>query len=134
MRYPASLADTVAERSQKKTKKYDKRPYGVGLLLIGAGSDGVKLYETCPSGQNWEYNAQAIGRRSQAGKAYLEQHLDEFMSCGRDELIKHALRALADCQTKEENDLESIAVGVVGLDEPFTILVKDQLLPYLERQ
>lgn len=116
------LADAVAERSQKKTQKDGKRPYGVGLLIIGAGIDGPRLFETCPSGQHWEYNAQAIGHRAQAAKTYLEQHLEEFPSCGRDDLIRHALQALRDCRVGENAKQDSIAVGVVGVDEPFTIL------------
>ena len=119
----AQLADLVAEKSQNKTQKYGRRPYGVGLLMIGAGPDGARLFETCPSGQNWEYNAQAIGRRAQAAKTYLEQHLEEFETCGRDELIKHAMKALSDCSSNEDDaGIDDVAVGVVGINEPFTIL------------
>ena len=128
-----SLADTVAERSQSKTQKYGKRPYGVGLLLIGAGTDGARLFETCPSGQHWEYNAQAIGRRAQAAKTYLEQHLAEFQDCGRDDLIRHALKALSDCRGKDESGLDCIAVGVVGTNEPFTIIEGADLRPFVEQ-
>ena len=126
----ANLADTVAERSQNKTQKVGKRPYGVGLLMIGTGPDGARLFETCPSGQNWEYNAQAIGRRAQAAKTYLENNLNAFMDCGRDELIKHALKALRDCGTKEDENLDCYAVGVVGIDEPFMILEGEALRPF----
>lgn len=128
-----SLADTVAIQSQKKTQKYNKRPYGVGLLMIGAGTDGPRLFETCPSGQHWEYNAQAIGRRAQAAKTYLEQHLDEFPECNRDQLIVHAIKALNDCRAKEESGVDSIAVGFVGRNEPFTILQNEALQPYLNQ-
>ena len=78
------LANFVAERSQKKTQVSGKRPYGVGFLMIGVGNDGPRLFETCPSGQHWEFNAQAIGRREQAAKTYLEQNLASFADCGRD--------------------------------------------------
>ena len=126
------LADTVALQSQKKTLKYGKRPYGVGLLLAGCNVDGPRLFETCPSGQNWEYNAQAIGRRAQAAKTYLEQHLNEFADCTKEELIKHALKALNDCRSRETDSLEAIAVGVVGMDEPFTIIEGEGLQQYSE--
>jgi 20S proteasome subunit alpha 6 len=124
------LADTVALRSQAKTQKYGRRPYGVGLLLIGAGPDGPRLFETCPSGQHWEYNAQAIGRRAQAAKTYLEQHLAEFENAGKDELIRHALLALRDCRAKEDTGIDCLAVGVVGIDDPFVIIEGDALQPY----
>jgi 20S proteasome subunit alpha 6 len=125
-----TLADTVAVRSQGKTQKVGKRPFGVGLLMIGASSDGARLFETCPSGQHWEYNAQAIGRRAQAAKTYLEQHLGEFENAGSDDLIRHALRALRDCRAKDETGLDCIAVGVVGVDDPFVILEGSALQPY----
>jgi 20S proteasome subunit alpha 6 len=126
------LADIVAARSQSKTQKYGRRPYGVGLLLIGAGADGARLFETCPSGQYWEYNAQAIGRRAQAAKTYLEQHLEEFPGAGKEDLIRHALKALKDCRGKEETTLDCVAVGVVGVGDPLVILEGNALGPYVE--
>lgn len=41
--------------SQHKTQKASKRPYGVGLLVAGVDKDGPHLYETCPSGNYYEY-------------------------------------------------------------------------------
>jgi 20S proteasome subunit alpha 6 len=128
----SELADIVAERSQNKTQKYGKRPFGVGILLIGAGPGGAGLYETCPSGQHWEYLAQAIGRRAQAAKAYLEQHLAEFEKAGRDELIRHALKALGDCRSKDETGLECVALGIVGVEEPFELIEGEKLRPFVE--
>lgn len=125
-----SLADIVAERSQNKTQKVGKRPYGVGLLMIGANTDGPRLFETCPSGQHWEYNAQAIGRRAQAAKTYLENNLAQFQDCGRDDLIKHALRALCDCRAKDDEGLDCFAVGVVGVNEPFVSFEGEALKQY----
>ena len=36
-----------------------KRPYGVGLLVAGCDEKGPHLYETCPSGNYFEYYAMA---------------------------------------------------------------------------
>lgn len=41
--------------SQHKTQNYSKRPYGVGLLIAGIDSEGPHLFETCPSGNYYEY-------------------------------------------------------------------------------
>ena len=41
--------------SQHKTQKASKRPYGVGLLVAGVDKDGPHLFETCPSGNYYEY-------------------------------------------------------------------------------
>ena len=43
------------KESQKKTQSYSKRPYGVGLLVAGVDQDGPHLFETCPSGNYYEY-------------------------------------------------------------------------------
>ncbi len=32
-----------------------KRPFGVGLLVIGFDQDGPHLFETCPSANFYEY-------------------------------------------------------------------------------
>ncbi len=41
--------------SQIKTQKSSKRPYGVGLLIAGVDDQGPHIYETCPSGNYYEY-------------------------------------------------------------------------------
>lgn len=41
--------------SQVKTQKASKRPYGVGLLIAGVDEDGPHIFETCPSGNFYEY-------------------------------------------------------------------------------
>jgi 20S proteasome subunit alpha 6 len=50
------------------------------------------------SGNYSEYYAMAIGSRSQTSRTYLEREFDNtdsFSACSLDELIKHALKALA---------------------------------------
>ncbi len=39
---------------------------------------GTHLYQTCPSGDFWEYKAMAIGARSQSAKTYLEKNFESF--------------------------------------------------------
>ncbi len=58
-----------------KTQRASKRPYGVGLLVAGYDASGPHLFETCPSGNYYEYYAYSIGARSQSARTYLEDHL-----------------------------------------------------------
>ena len=51
------------------------RPYGVGLLVIGYDS-APHLFETCPSGNFFEFKGQAIGSRSQSSRTYIERNVD----------------------------------------------------------
>ena len=39
---------------------------------------GPRLYETCPSGNYFDYYAQAIGSRCQAARTYLEKTFDTY--------------------------------------------------------
>ena len=38
----------------------------------------------------------AIGSRAQSSRTYLERHMDAFIDCNKEELIRHCLRALRD--------------------------------------
>lgn len=60
------------------TQRYDRRPYGVGLLVAGWDEKGPHIYQTCPSANYYDCKAMAIGARSQSARTYLEKHLDQF--------------------------------------------------------
>lgn len=64
--------------AQINTQQYGRRPYGVGLLVIGYDQTGPHLFECTPTGNNFEYYAQGIGSRSQSARTYLERHFEEF--------------------------------------------------------
>jgi 20S proteasome alpha/beta subunit len=59
------LVRQVADKHQVCTQRSWKRPFGVGLLVGGYDRTGPHLYNTCPSGNYYEYKAMAIGARSQ---------------------------------------------------------------------
>jgi 20S proteasome subunit alpha 6 len=63
------------------TQEYGRRPYGVGLLVIGEDQTGPHLFEFAPSGTSYEYVAMSIGARSQSARTYLEKHYESFMDC-----------------------------------------------------
>eukprot|EP00828_Plagiopyla_frontata_P030085 TRINITY_DN3904_c0_g1_i1.p1 TRINITY_DN3904_c0_g1~~TRINITY_DN3904_c0_g1_i1.p1 ORF type:complete len:215 (-),score=28.09 TRINITY_DN3904_c0_g1_i1:94-738(-) len=94
----------VAEKSQHKTQMYSKRPFGVGLLIVGVDQDGPHLFETCPSGNYYEYFAYAIGARSQSAKTYFENYQAKFGKSTPEQLILHGLKALKS-STQEDKDL-----------------------------
>jgi hypothetical protein len=72
----ATLSSSIRRRAQVYTQKSSKRPYGVGMLVVGHDKTGPHLFETCPSGNYTEYHAQAIGARSQSARTYLERHFE----------------------------------------------------------
>ncbi|KAI9010673.1 20S proteasome subunit [Hyaloraphidium curvatum] len=129
----ARIVSQIGDRAQTNTQRYGRRPYGVGLLVVGHDDTGPHLYECAPSGNFFDYIAMSIGSRSQSAKTYLEKHYESFADCDLDALIKHGLYALRETiqNDKELNNLNT-SVGVVGKDHPFTIIEGDALQRYLD--
>jgi 20S proteasome subunit alpha 6 len=130
----ARLALTVADKCQISTQRASKRPFGVGLLIAGYDSTGPHLYQTCPSGNYFEYISMAIGARSQSSKTYLERSFKEFEECDIEALAKHAILALRESvASAKDTDLtvENTAIAIVGKDTPFTIFEDEAVKPYL---
>ena len=122
----------VADKSQVHTQRYGRRPYGVGLLVVGYDQTGAHLYETCPSGNYFDYKAMAIGARSQSGKTYLERHFDEFENLGLEELVRHGLLALRETLgTGDTLSTKNVSVGIVGKNQKFTVLENADVATYL---
>jgi len=132
----------LADKHQKCTQSYVRRPYGVGLLVAGYDKKtGAHLYQTCPSGNYYEYKAVGMGARSQAAKTYLDRYyhanpekgIEGMVDLDADELIKHALKALKGCvQGEKELDALNAVIGIVGADKEFTILEGADIAPYIE--
>ncbi|KAG1461913.1 hypothetical protein G6F56_005624 [Rhizopus delemar] len=72
------IVNAIADKAQVNTQQYGRRPYGVGLLVIGHDETGPHLFECSPSGTSFEYHAMSIGARSQSAKTYLEKYYEEF--------------------------------------------------------
>lgn len=128
------LALAVADKCQISTQRASKRPYGVGLLIAGYDETGPHLFQTCPSGNYYEYLAMAIGSRSQGAKTYLERTFETYDDCTLDELTKHAVIALRETvSSSKETELtpENTAISIVGKDHAFTIYEDDAVKPYL---
>ncbi|XP_014502534.1 proteasome subunit alpha type-1-B [Vigna radiata var. radiata] len=116
------LVVQLADKAQVCTQRSWKRPYGVGLLVAGLDESGAHLYYNCPSGNYFEYQAFAIGSRSQAAKTYLERRFDNFMGSSREDLIKDALIATRESLQGEKLRSSVCTIAVVGDGEPFHIL------------
>jgi len=165
------------------TQRYGRRPYGVGFLIAGYDvcivallltttwllchsrctpllpqKTGPHIFETCPSGNFFEYKAMAIGARSQACKTYLERTFEEYeagtykclaslprslaqthslthsascISATREALLKHALTALREATGSQSEGLstKNVSLGIVGADEQFHLLTAEELEP-----
>ncbi|KAI9909173.1 hypothetical protein PsorP6_015152 [Peronosclerospora sorghi] len=127
------LVSDVADKKQECTQSYIRRPYGVGLLVAGVDKKGVHLYQTCPSGNYYEYKGIAIGSRSQSARTYLEKHFESFPNLSKDELIQHALQGARGClQGNQELTVDTVTIALVGIDQPFKIIEGVELQPYID--
>jgi 20S proteasome subunit alpha 6 len=135
---PHQLMADLADKHQRTTQMYIRRPFGVGMLIAAVDetrrNSTPHLYQTCPSGNLYEFYASAIGARSQSGRTYLEKHYESFSTATRDELIIHALQALQGC-CSGDNELtaDNGSIAVVGVDEKVTLIEGSDLQPYLDR-
>lgn len=96
---------------------------------------GAHLYYNCPSGNYFEYQAFAIGSRSQAAKTYLERKFETFANCSSEDLVRDALFAIKETLQGEKLTGSICTVSVVGINEPFHIIDQqtvEQLIDSLE--
>ncbi|CAG7896948.1 unnamed protein product, partial [Brassica rapa] len=122
------LVVRLADKAQQVcTQRSWKRPYGVGLLVGGLDESGAHLYYNCPSGNYFEYQAFAIGSRSQAAKTYLERRFESFNESSREDLIKDAILAIRETLQGETLKSSLCTVSVLGVDEPFHFLDQDSI-------
>jgi 20S proteasome subunit alpha 6 len=116
------LITRMGLKMQTSTQRYDRRPYGVGLLVAGFDSRGPHIYQTCPSANYFDCKAMSIGARSQSARTYLEKNLDKFANCNLNELVRHGLLALRECLPNDmELNSKNVSLAIVGKDHPFTV-------------
>lgn len=125
--------EILGKKMQTNTQRYDRRPFGVGLLIAGYDDNGPHIYETCPSADYFDCKSMAIGARSQSARTYLEKHLDKFFDTTLEELVKHGLVALRDCLPNDlELNTKNVSIAIVGKGYPFTIFDDDSVGKWLE--
>lgn len=134
--YPVGrLINLLGLKMQVCTQRYDRRPFGVGLLVAGYDDQGPHIYQTCPSANFYDCKAMAIGARSQSARTYLEKHLNEFKDCELSDLINHGVRALAGTlpnETKLNN--KNLSICVVGKNYKFHCLDESELEKYINAE
>ncbi|KAJ2352676.1 Proteasome subunit alpha type-6 [Coemansia erecta] len=125
--------NAIGDKAQTNTQEYGRRPYGVGLLVIGHDDTGPHLYEFSPSGIVSEYYAYSIGARSQSARTNLERNYGGFEDLSLNELIVSGLKALRDTvQQGKQLDSMNTSICYVGKDTKLTILDGEGTQQYLD--
>eukprot|EP00768_Dysnectes_brevis_P000889 gnl/Dysnectes_brevis/1205_a1347_2172.p1 GENE.gnl/Dysnectes_brevis/1205_a1347_2172~~gnl/Dysnectes_brevis/1205_a1347_2172.p1 ORF type:complete len:259 (+),score=63.86 gnl/Dysnectes_brevis/1205_a1347_2172:720-1496(+) len=131
-----ALIVKLADKSQAKTQFAGSRPYGAALLVAGMDKAGPRLYQTCPSGNYYEWHCISIGSRSQTIKTYLESHLEDFKRLEGEEsietLIDHAICALSMGSRDGKLTKENVAIGIVGKDHQWRQLPEEVIAQAVE--
>ena len=66
-------------------------------------------------------------------RTYLEKEFESFANCSKDQLIRHALKALASSLSGDsELDSKSASIAIVGVDHPFEIIEGNAIQRYLD--
>merc|ERR1711920_113874 len=128
------LVSQVANKSQRKTQDSSKRPFGVGLLVAGVDEKGPHLFETCPSGNYFEYYAMAIGGKSTSAKTYLEKNFEEFANADAEALIQHAVEAMNKTTASDQTlTVKNTAVAVISINEKYKEVSGDDLQKFIDK-
>ena len=121
------LITQIQRKAQTKTFHPYKRPFGVGLLIGSVDAAGTHLFETCPSGNYFEYVAYAIGDKCQSAKTYFERNFEGFAGMDANALIAQGVKAMRGSAAETELTEHNISIGVLGRDEPFRSLSKEEV-------
>lgn len=128
------LIGNLELRMQLSTQRYDRRPYGVGILVAGFDKNGPHIYQVEASAMSHKCDAMAIGARSQSARTYLEKNIDTFPNCSRDQLIRHSLLALRECLPNDvELSTKNVSLAIVGKDTPFTTYDDEDVEQFLNK-
>ncbi|KAF7639987.1 Proteasome endopeptidase complex [Meloidogyne graminicola] len=124
-----NLRSKLTMRMQGNLQNYGRRPFGVGLLIIGYDHSGPHVLNADPSANVFSVKAASIGSRSQSARTYLEKHLEEYEnSIDQNVVIRHALLALKETLPANVNlDEMNTAVAIVGKRCKFQCLSSDRV-------
>nr|XP_055157466.1 proteasome subunit alpha type-1-like [Nyctereutes procyonoides] len=127
------LVSLIGSKTQIPTRRYGRRPYGVGLLIAGYEDTGSHILQICPSANYFDCRAMSIGARSQSAHTYLERHMSGFMECNMNELVKHGLRALRETLPAEQDlTTKNVSFGIVAKELGFMTDDEGDVSPFLQ--
>ena len=125
------ISKKVGDHIQFYTQYAGVRPYGVSLLIGGADSNGLRLFETDPSGALFEYKATAIGAGKKAVEEFFEKEYKPGMTV--DDGVLLAIRAL---KKATEQKLKTVNVDIAIITKKsrkFEVLTDDEVEKYLAK-
>ncbi len=120
-----TLTRSITDHIQEYTQTGGARPFGVALLVGGVEDGQPRLFETDPSGTDYEWQAAAVGGDRDVIQGYLEENYREDLDV--DAGIELAVSALNE---PEEESVAAEAVDVATItteDESFDTVSDERL-------
>ena len=120
-----TLTRSITDHIQEYTQTGGARPFGVALLVGGIEDGEPKLFETDPSGTDYEWKAAAIGGDRDVIQGYLEDNYQSDLDV--DGGIELAVSALSEPE-EEVVAAEDVDVATITTDdESFSSVAEDRL-------
>jgi len=127
------ITEHIAKIKQKYTQSNGRRPFGISAIIGGFDVDGTPhLFQTEPSGTNYEYKANAIGRNAKTVREYLEKHWAADAVANVDLTLKLAVRALCEAVQTGAQNIEVACMTWKATDEFEHGVAFYRLLPLTE--
>jgi len=124
-----SVVKNICDLKQITTQSGGYRPFGVGMIIAGIDQDGIRVFETDPTGIFFQYRAIAIGEGDEEINKVLEKEWNENLT------IDDGIRLAINTMKKFVKDLavERLDCAYINIkDKKFTKLSKKDLQKYLK--
>ena len=124
-----SIVKDICNLKQLTTQSGGLRPFGVSLLIAGKDEDGLKLFETDPTGIFNQYKATAIGE----GETEVEEILHKEYKDGLtvEDGLKIAVKALKKA-LNDDFSAERIDAAIIGENGKMEKVSKERIAKVLK--
>ena len=125
-----SIVRDICDLKQLCTQSGGLRPFGVSILVAGADTDGLKLFETDPTGIYFEYYATVIGEGETEIEEILYKEYKKTLTV--EQGIKLCLKALSKVITEGLNVDRLDCAYILKDEKKFTRFAKEKLAKILD--
>ena len=117
------LSHRISRLFHEKTYIYGKRPFGLGVLMVGFDDEHKPhVFEINPAGESIQYQAYAMGAKSQSTKTYLEKYMSHFKNASLEDLIMYGLSAIKASYREEAEEMSDKNIEVAVLSKNFGLV------------
>ncbi|MDD3175919.1 MAG: archaeal proteasome endopeptidase complex subunit alpha [Candidatus Nanoarchaeia archaeon] len=124
-----TIVKDICSLKQLCTQSGGLRPFGVSLLVAGVAEDGMRLYQTDPTGLYYQYRASVIGEAETEIGELLHKEYKENMKI--EDALKLAIKGLKQF-LGEAFSIDRLDAAYIGEDRKMKKLNKEELTKYIK--